>query len=139
MTYTPAAGEVGTTVTVIYQVCQGTICATATVTITVAPADSDGDGVNDAQELIDGTNPNNPCSFVLASQNSTPTAAWLTADCDGDGTPNGTDTSPLDPCIYAIGSTPDISNPLWQAADCDGDGLTTVSYTHLTLPTKRIV
>jgi gliding motility-associated-like protein len=124
MTYTPAAGEVGTTVTVIYQVCQGSVCATATVTITVAPADSDGDGVDDAQEAIDGTNPNNPCSFVLASQNSTPTVAWLAADCDGDGTPNGTDTDPLDPCVYTAGATPDTTNTLWQAADCDGDGLT---------------
>jgi hypothetical protein len=50
MTYTPTASEAGTTVTVIYQVCQGSVCATATVTITVAPADTDGDGVDDAQE-----------------------------------------------------------------------------------------
>ncbi len=35
MSYTPLASESGTTVTVNYQVCQGTVCATATVTIIV--------------------------------------------------------------------------------------------------------
>ncbi|MBK6500422.1 MAG: hypothetical protein IPG00_20665 [Saprospiraceae bacterium] len=33
----------------------------------LASGDSDGDGVTDAQESIDGTDPNNPCSLVLAS------------------------------------------------------------------------
>ncbi|WP_396212916.1 tandem-95 repeat protein, partial [Flavobacterium sp.] len=125
MTYTPAAGEIGTTVTVVYQVCQGSVCATATVTITVAPADTDGDGVSDVDETAVGTDPTDPCDYDPANQVlADVSASWLAADCDGDGTPNGTDTSPLDPCIYVIGSTPDITNPVWQAADCDGDGLT---------------
>ncbi|MBK7698602.1 MAG: hypothetical protein IPJ39_07670 [Saprospiraceae bacterium] len=35
ITYTPSVNEIGTTVTVIYEVCQGTVCDQATVTITV--------------------------------------------------------------------------------------------------------
>ena len=30
--------------------------------------DSDGDGVTDAQEILDGTNPSNPCSYNPAHQ-----------------------------------------------------------------------
>jgi uncharacterized repeat protein (TIGR01451 family)/gliding motility-associated-like protein len=44
MSYTPLATEAGSTVTVVYQVCQGTVCNTATVTITVLAGDLDGDG-----------------------------------------------------------------------------------------------
>ena len=125
MTYMPAASEVGTTVTLVYQVCQGTICATATITIIVAVEDTDGDGVSDVNEAADGTDPTDPCDFNPVNQViADASAAWLAADCDGDGTPNGSDTSPLDPCVFVIGSTPDITNQIWQAADCDGDGLT---------------
>ena len=63
------------------------------------------------------------------------TSAWYTADCDGDGVPNGTevdpnmdgtsgpdDTDPNDPCDY---NPADVSlTPMepWLSADCDGDG-----------------
>ena len=50
--------------------------------------ESDGDGVTDAQELADGTDYTDPCSFVLANQTLTPDAAWNAADCDGDGVTN---------------------------------------------------
>ena len=99
--------------------------ATVLVTVTsLAPADTDGDGVTDTQETADGTNPNDPCDFVLANQTITPTSAWLNADCDGDGTPNGIDTAPKDPCVHAAGATPVTTNAIWRAADCDGDGVT---------------
>jgi gliding motility-associated-like protein len=99
--------------------------ATVTVTVTAAtPADSDGDGVTDTQESIDGTDPNDICSYLVASQTLTPTSAWIIADCDGDGTPNGTDTNPKDPCVHASGATPVTTNSIWRAADCDGDGVT---------------
>ena len=96
--YTPLATETGSNVTVIYEVCQGTVCDQATVTITVpASGDTDGDGVTDAQEAIDGTDPNNPCELVLASVSQNATS---TGDCDGDGVTNadeinGTDGDPM--------------------------------------------
>jgi gliding motility-associated-like protein len=59
--------------------------------------DSDGDGVSDAMERADGTSPTDPCAFVIAHQTLTPSAAWLAADCDGDGNPNATDPNKLTP------------------------------------------
>ncbi|MEY4011433.1 MAG: hypothetical protein RIT22_557, partial [Bacteroidota bacterium] len=124
MTYVPTAAESGTTVTVTYRVCQGTVCTTATVTITVVSMDDDGDGVSNAQEAIDGTDPNNSCDYNATHQLvSITTAAWKAADCDGDGTPNGTDTKPLDPCVNSGTGTPDATNTIWAAADCDFDGI----------------
>ncbi len=130
MTYTPATGEEGTSVTVIYKVCQGTVCATATVTITVAailtspstPVDSDGDGVTDAQEAIDGTDPNDQCSFKLASQTLTPNNAWKAADCDNDGLTNEEEKTGIDDPSTSADPNGKITNPLNQ--DTDGDGVT---------------
>jgi gliding motility-associated-like protein len=89
--------------------------------------DTDGDGVSDAQEALDGTNPNDPCSFKLTSQKLTPTAAWLAADCDGDGVTNGKEikdgTNPSDPCSLKYLSQTLTPTAAWLAADCDGDGV----------------
>jgi gliding motility-associated-like protein len=118
------------TVTTTYSVsgtsssCSSTATVTINVTTPTQVADTDGDGVTDAQEAIDGTNPNDGCSYLVASQTLMPTSAWSTADCDGDGTPNGTDTDPKDPCVHAAGATPATTNAIWRAADCDGDGVT---------------
>ncbi|MCZ2477783.1 hypothetical protein G9H58_06885 [Aquirufa antheringensis] len=118
------------TVTTTYSVsgtsssCSSTATVTVTVTTPTPVADTDGDGVTDAQEAIDGTDPNDVCSYLVASQTLTPTSAWSTADCDGDGTPNGTDTDSKDPCIHLAGATPVTTNAIWRAADCDGDGVT---------------
>jgi gliding motility-associated-like protein len=101
--------------------------STATITVTVTAAvslDTDGDGVTDAQEIADGTDPNDGCSYVAASKTLTPSTAWNALDCDGDGTPNATDTAPKDPCVYVAGATPVTTNAIWRAADCDGDGVT---------------
>ncbi|KAI9549916.1 hypothetical protein GHT06_004501 [Daphnia sinensis] len=130
MTYTPAAGEAGTSVTIIYQVCQGTVCATATVTINVAalistpssPADSDGDGVTDAQEALDNTNPNDPCDYKSASQDLTKVStAWKSLDCDQDGLTNNEELTGIDdPATPANpkGIKTDMFN-----SDSDGDGV----------------
>jgi hypothetical protein len=134
--YTPTFGEAGMTVTVVYQVCNTgpdpDVCATATVTIAVADQDSDGDGVLDSDEAADMTDPNDPCSLVLASvsQNATDTG-----DCDGDGVTNadeinGTDgdfstpgdnTDPIAPCDLNLA---DVSQNATDMGDCDGDGVT---------------
>ncbi|GAB1396770.1 hypothetical protein MASR1M65_15470 [Saprospiraceae bacterium] len=133
MTYTPLAGEVNSTLTVVYEVCQGAVCDQATVTITVpAAGDSDGDGDPDNTD----PEPNNPCVW---GSTHTPTvantsAAWKAGDCDGDGVTNGNEiassgpgdpaTNPLDPCNYNVAEQV-IANTsaAWKAMDCDNDGL----------------
>ncbi|KAI9549360.1 hypothetical protein GHT06_003726 [Daphnia sinensis] len=153
MTYTPTASESGTDVTVTYQVCNGTICTTATVTISVSGDDSDGDGVPNAQEILDGTDPNDPCDYDIDSQDLDAVSdEWKNADCDNDGLTNaeelvlGTDplnpdsdgdgvsdgkevadnTDPNDPCEYKTTRSQifNLTSATWKALDCDEDGLT---------------
>ncbi len=124
-----AAVSASPTVTTNYSVTgtSSSCSSTATITVTVTAAvslDTDGDGVTDAQEIADGTDPNDGCSYVAASKTLTPSTAWNALDCDGDGTPNATDTAPKDPCVYVAGATPVTTNAIWRAADCDGDGVT---------------
>ncbi|WP_269013455.1 putative Ig domain-containing protein [Aquirufa nivalisilvae] len=92
------------------------------------PLDTDGDGVSDAQEAIDGTNPNDGCSYNPASQIlANTTLTWKNTDCDGDGTNNGTDPQPLNYCVGgAGGNPPSIGSPsfaIFGANDCDNDGI----------------
>jgi gliding motility-associated-like protein len=90
--------------------------------------DSDGDGVSDAQEALDGTNPNDSCSFKLASQTLTPSASWSNGDCDGDGVSNSKEksdaTNPLNGCEFNVASRTLTPSDAWKNGDCDGDGLT---------------
>uniref|UniRef100_UPI0026156510 T9SS type B sorting domain-containing protein n=1 Tax=uncultured Algibacter sp. TaxID=298659 RepID=UPI0026156510 len=76
------------------------------------------------------TNPNDPCDFVSADVTLALGAAYLAADCDGDGVTNGDEltppdgeapTNPNDPCDYIVS---DISLIITSGQDCDGDGLT---------------
>ncbi|WP_420573733.1 gliding motility-associated C-terminal domain-containing protein [Kordia sp.] len=92
--------------------------------------DTDDDGVNDGQEAIDGTDPNDPCSYETTSQDITMVGAvWNDADCDGDGVTNGEEvndgTDPLEPCDYVVANQ-DVNQTSgdWLTADCDGDGVT---------------
>ncbi|MDI9875719.1 beta strand repeat-containing protein [Flectobacillus rivi] len=86
---------------------------TCSISIPVSSDDADGDGVTDTKEGLDGTDPMNACSFVLASQTRTPSSSWNTSDCDGDGISNSTEktngTNPLDPCDPAL-AVPVISS-----------------------------
>ena len=90
--------------------------------------DSDGDGVLDDQEIADGTDPNNPCDFEIASITETQTGAYLVADCDGDGVTNGTEitdgTNPEDPCDFIDASITLALSGDYLISDCDGDGVT---------------
>lgn len=80
--------------------------------------DDDGDGVPNDQEVIDGTDPNDPCDYLIASVSISVTSG---SDCDGDGFSDADEilngSNPFDPC------DPDDSDPQCQI-DTDGDGVT---------------
>ncbi|MEJ1223744.1 gliding motility-associated C-terminal domain-containing protein [Sediminicola sp. 1XM1-17] len=90
--------------------------------------DSDGDGVTDTDENTDGTDPTDPCDFILASQTVTPSDEWIALDCDGDGVTNGDEvadsTDPLDGCDYEVASVTLAPSGDYLQLDCDGDGVT---------------
>ncbi|WP_339850227.1 gliding motility-associated C-terminal domain-containing protein, partial [uncultured Dokdonia sp.] len=84
--------------------------------------DTDGDGVTDGQEALDGTDPNDNCSLVVANQTETTDAAYNSADCDMDGLTNNEETTGIDDPSTPNdpnGNTTDPQNP-----DTDGDGVT---------------
>jgi hypothetical protein len=77
-------------------------------------ADCDNDGFTNGAEATAGSDP-----YLAAS---TPTA-----DTDGDGIADVTDSAPNDPClpVQSAGYTGYVStNVIWSAADCDNDGFT---------------
>lgn len=58
--------------------------------------DTDGDGIFDSQEVLDGTDRNNPCDppHDLGYTAYDPlNLLWLSGDCDGDGLNNGDELS----------------------------------------------
>ncbi|WP_209404936.1 gliding motility-associated C-terminal domain-containing protein [Pseudozobellia sp. WGM2] len=135
ITYTALAAEDNSTVTIQYQVCNGTVCATATLNITIPIClDTDGDNICD----VDDPEPNNPCE-PRANPDWQPQgtndcdndgltndeeAAFGTdpndPDSDGDGIPDGQEvtdgTDPLDDCDSIAGTA-------LPTSDCDGDGV----------------
>jgi gliding motility-associated-like protein len=90
--------------------------------------DTDGDGVTDTDEDTDGTDPTDPCDFLLSSQTVTPSDEWIALDCDGDGVTNGDEvadeTDPLDGCDFNPESITLVQSGDYLLLDCDGDGVT---------------
>ena len=90
-------------------------------------SDCDEDGVTNGQEITDGTDQQNQCSFLVSSQTTTPSSSWNNADCDGDGINNGTELSldtDSDGLANALDSDDDgdgIPTSLETSADNDGD------------------
>jgi gliding motility-associated-like protein len=89
--------------------------------------DSDGDGVTDSTEVfVDFTDHLSPCSFVLSSITVTPSAVWMSSDCDGDGISNGNElnngTDPTDFCSFDVEMI-GFASFAWSNNDCDGDGV----------------
>ncbi|MFN5734999.1 MAG: tandem-95 repeat protein, partial [Flavobacteriales bacterium] len=138
ITYIPNPGFTGND-TITYQICDNGIpvlCDTAIVLINVLPclnnpnADCDGDGVINSDEILDGTDPSNGCSLVIASQTLIPSNAWIQSDCDGDGVDNGTEglnnTNPLNPCSYLAANQTSPTSPSFNQLDCDGDGVVNI-------------
>ena len=138
MSYTPSASEPGSSVTVVYQVCNTAVtpqvCASATVTISVPLAgDQDGDGDPDNTD----PQPTNPCVWGIGQVLANTSTTWRNADCDGDGVTNykevtGTDNDPLttsdntdpnDGCSYnKVDQVFANTSVAWKALDCDKDG-----------------
>jgi gliding motility-associated-like protein len=71
--------------------------------------------VTNGKETDDGTDPNDGCSYVVASRTLTPTAAWEALDCDADGNSNATDPN-ID--------TPTASNDI---VNIDNSGTATIN------------
>ena len=107
--------------------CISTSRTAVVATVSSGVTDTDGDGVSDAQELLDGTNPNDGCSYLAASQIfANTTSTWRNADCDGDGTANGTDPEPLNYCVGGSGQVPANGTPAYD-----------LSLIHISEPTRH--
>ncbi len=86
----------------------------STETDPIVDVDTDGDGILDADEVLNGSNKNNPCDPKPASGYSGYTAdntIWLGADCDTDGMTNAQE--------LAEGTDPFVD----EFKDADGDGI----------------
>lgn len=118
--YTPNTGFTGQD-TIVVEVCDNgvplpAICVNDTIFITVQSCDinitsidCDGDGVINGQENVDGTDPNDVCSYFATSVSLTQSVSWLGSDCDGDGITNGSEVNTYN------------TDPLLP--DTDGDGI----------------
>ena len=95
--------------------------------------DCDGDGVLDTTELLNGTDPSDPCDYNAADVTLPQSGDYLAADCDGDGVTNGDElnppdgepaTDPNDSCSSNLSDITLTQSGDYLLADCDGDGVT---------------
>jgi len=95
--------------------------------------DCDGDGVLDTTEILNGTDPSDPCDYNSADVTLPQSGDYLAADCDGDGVTNGDElnppdgespTDPQDPCSKNSSDITLTQTESYLSADCDGDGAT---------------
>ncbi len=87
-----------------------TILNTDTSVVPDCPLDTDGDGIEDDVEIVNGSDPNDPCDPDIYAVSS--------GDCDNDGLTNGAEDANNDG-MYNAGTETDASNP-----DTDSDGYT---------------
>jgi hypothetical protein len=103
---------------------------TTAVTVTIKICDADGDGNPDSTD----PSPNDPCIGYITGSEITVGSLWASADCDGDGVPNGIEvdtnqdgvrdtdmTDPYNPCSLVI---TEVTLLATSTGDCDGDGVT---------------
>ena len=114
ITYTPTLAENNSTITIVYQVCNGTVCDTATLFVAVpACTDTDGDNICD----VDDPAPNDPCG-PMSDPNWQPKG---TNDCDNDGLTNDEETTGVDDNSTPTNPNGNITDP--TLTDTDGDGI----------------
>ena len=90
-----------------------------TILFTVLTTDTDGDGVPDDKEVLDGTNPNDGCSFKPASRILTPSDSWKSQDCDNDGISNFMECNTSSNVLDTDGD----GVPNFLDGDSDNDGI----------------
>ncbi|MEO9479298.1 MAG: Ig-like domain-containing protein [Maribacter dokdonensis] len=116
LAYTPLLTENGSTVTVIYEVCntdpEPDVCETATVNITVTnDPDTDGDGTPDSNDDDDDND------GVLDGDDNAPFDPSSCQDLDNDGCDDCSATANND---FSVGANFDPAN---DGTDTDGDGI----------------
>ncbi|MFT5778484.1 MAG: hypothetical protein ACI837_001440 [Crocinitomicaceae bacterium] len=90
--------------------------------------DTDGDGVLDTTEATDLTDPNDLCSFILASQTEPPSATWNSTDCDFDGVSNAQELiNGTDPLVFDDISLDELTGAFVVAMDNDLDLINVIS------------
>uniref|UniRef100_UPI0026285909 T9SS type B sorting domain-containing protein n=1 Tax=uncultured Tenacibaculum sp. TaxID=174713 RepID=UPI0026285909 len=117
VTYTPAAGEEGGTVTIELQVCNTAVtpqvCETETITVTVQ-TDTDGDGDPDVTDPDDDGDGISDVDEGNGDSDGDGIPDSLDTDSDGDGIPDATEGS---------GDTDGDGTPDYLDLDSDGDGV----------------
>ena len=78
--------------------------------------DCDGDGVTNGQEITNGTDPKDLCSYVIGNQTLPPSNQWNSADCNNDGYCNSCP-------IPEVGKRMKMKTNTSTIDDLDGDGI----------------